>query len=83
MEIDTTEGTYSFTFSGIAEAHKFASLAEDGATGTTLAQRMASKATAALDLADSVLGVNARETVKNALEQGLSGNIPGIFNKKN
>lgn len=83
VEVQTTSGNVTFTFSGIFEAGKFKGKIVDAATGTTLAKRVSDKTKGAFDMVDETLGLDTRGTIKGVLEQGVKGVIfNGIGKKK-
>lgn len=83
VEVQTTAGNITFTFSGLFEARKFTGKAIDAITGTTLAQRVSNKTKGAFDMVDDTLGLDTRGTIKGVLEQGVKGVIfNGIGKKK-
>lgn len=83
VEVQTTSGNVTFTFSGMFEAGKFKGKIVDAATGTTLAKRVSDKTKGAFDMVDETLGLDTRGTIKGVLEQGVKGVIfNGIGKKK-
>ena len=83
VEIQTTSGNITFTFSGMFEAGKFKGKIVNATTGTTLAKRVSDKTKGAFEMVDETLGLDTRETIKGVLEQGVKGAIfNGIGKKK-
>ena len=83
VEVQTTSGNVTFTFSGMFEAGKFKGKIVDAVTGTTLAKRVSDKTKGAFDMVDETLGLDTRGTIKGVLEQGVKGVIfNGIGKKK-
>mgnify|MGYP003289535227 CR=1 FL=1 len=83
VEIQTTSGNITFTFSGMFEAGKFKGKIVNATTGTTLAKRVSDKTKGAFKMVDETLGLDTRETIKGVLEQGVKGAIfNGIGKKK-
>ena len=84
VEIQSTVGNITITFSGILDARKFTGKAINAVTGTTLAKRVVNKAKDALETVDDTLGIDTRGAVKTVLQQGVKGVIiNGIGKKKN
>ena len=83
VELQSTEGVYSFSFANLIEARKFTGKAIDATTGTTLAKRVSGKTKDAFEMLDDTLGLDTRGTVKGVLEKGVKGVIiSGIGKKK-
>ena len=82
VEIQTTVGNITFTFSGLFEARKFAGKAIDATTNTTLAKRVSEKTKDAIDMVDDTLGVDTRGTLKGVLENGIKGVLFNGLGKK-
>lgn len=83
VEIQTTSGNITFTFSGMFEAGKFKGKIVNATTGTTLAKRVSDKTKGAFEMVDETLGLDTCETIKGVLEQGVKGAIfNGIGKKK-
>ena len=74
-----TTGEKHLSFSSKAEAWKFVSHATQLLTGQTMAERGAEKLRNALNLVDDTLGINTVDTVKNVIENGVTG---FLFGKK-
>ena len=84
VEVQTTSGNVTFTFSGMFEAGKFKGKIVDAATGTTLAKRVSEKTKGVFDMVDDTLGLDTRGTIKGVLENGVKGVVlNGIRKKKN
>ena len=65
------------SFVSKAEAWKFVSQATELLTGQTMAERGADRLRNALNLVDDTLGINTVETVKNVIENGVTGLLFG------
>lgn len=83
VEVQTTAGNVTFTFSGMIEAGKFKGKIVNAATGTTLAKRVSDKTKSAFEMVDETLGLDTRDTIKSVLEQGVKGVIINGIGKKN
>ena len=70
-------GEQFISFGSKTEAWKFVQHATDLLTGQTLAERGAGKLRSALNLVDDTLGINTVDTVKNVLENGVTGLLFG------
>ena len=70
-------GEKYISFPSKAEAWKFVSQATELLTGQTLAERSAGKLRNALNLVDDTLGINTVDTVKNVIENGVTGLLFG------
>ena len=73
VDIQSTTGNITLTFSSPIEARKFTGKIIDAVTGTTLAKRSSEKVKDAFELADDTLGLDTRGTIKSVLEQGIKG----------
>ena len=82
VEIFLSTEEIAFDFPSKTEAHKFIDAAMQLLTGKSAAERGSDKVKGAIGLIDNALGINTVNTVKNALENGISGSILGGFNKK-
>ena len=82
VEIYLTCGEIVANFESMFEASKFANAALRLITGKTMAERSADKFKGAVNLVDDTLGINTVETVKNVLENGITGTLMGGFGKK-
>jgi hypothetical protein len=82
VEIFLTCGEIVANFDSMFEASKFVNSALRLITGKTMAERGADKFKGAVGLVDDALGINTVETVKNVLENGITGTLMGGFGKK-
>lgn len=81
VEIFLSTREIAFNFSSKSEAHKFVDVAMQLLTGKSSAERGSDKVKGAIGLIDNALGINTVNTVKNALENGISGSVLGGFKK--
>lgn len=82
VEVQTTSGNVTFTFSGMFEAGKFKGKIVDAATGTTLGKRVSEKTKGVFDMVDDTLGLDTRGTIKGVLENGVKGVLLNGIGKK-
>ena len=82
VEIYLTSTERKIDFSQKSDAHKFTKAAYELLTGKTLSARGAEKVSNAIGLVDTALGINTVDTVKNVLENGITGSVLGVFGKK-
>lgn len=72
----------NITFKTKSDAHKFIKTAFELLTGKTSSQRNAEKVKNAIELVDYTLGISTVGTVKNIVENTVSGSIAGGVSKK-
>lgn len=82
VEIYLSCGEVVVHFASMFEASKFVNAALRLLTGKTMAERGADKFKGAVGLVDDTLGINTVGTVKNVLENGITGTLLGGFGKK-
>ena len=82
VEVQTTSGNVTFTFSGMFEAGKFKGKIIDAATGTTLGKRVSEKTKGVFDMVDDTLGLDTRGTIKGVLENCVKGVLLNGIGKK-
>ena len=82
VEIFLTGGEIVANFESMFEAGKFVNSALRLLTGKSMAERGADKFKGAVGLVDDTLGINTVNTVKNVLENGITGTLLGGFGKK-
>ena len=82
VDVQTTSGNVTFTFSGMFEAGKFKGKIIDAATGTTLGKRVSEKTKGVFDMVDDTLGLDTRGTIKGVLENGVKGVLLNGIGKK-
>ena len=82
VEIFLACGEIVANFETMFEAGKFVNAAMRLLTGKTMAERGADKVKGAVGLVDDTLGINTVNTVKNVLENGITGSLLGGFGKK-
>ena len=77
VNIQTINKNIIISFSNILKANKFVRSIVDTVTGTTMTKRSVKKINGAIDTVDDVLGIDTRDTIKNAVEVGVSGSLIG------
>ena len=82
VEIFLSCGEFVANFDSMFEAGKFVNSALRLLTGKSLAERSADKVKGAVGLVDDTLGINTVDTVKNVLENGITGSLLGGIGKK-
>lgn len=82
VEIYFTSIEKKVRFYSKIELHKFVNAAVKLLTGKSMAKRGAEKIKSAVNLVDNTLGINTIDTVKNVIENGVTGTILGAFGKK-
>lgn len=82
VDVQTTSGNVTFTFSSMFEAGKFKGKIIDAATGTTLGKRVSEKTKGVFDMVDDTLGLDTRGTIKGVLENGVKGVLLNGIGKK-
>lgn len=82
VEIFLSCGEIAVNFETMFEAGKFVNAALRLLTGKTLAERGADRVKGAVGLVDDTLGINTINTVKNVLENGITGSLLGGIGKK-
>ena len=82
VEIQTTDGNFTFVFSGIFEARKFIGKAIEAITDATLAKRVSDKTKKAIEMVDDTLEVDTRGAIKGVFSQGIKGIILNGIKKK-
>ena len=82
VEIFLSCGEIVANFDSMFEAGKFVNSALRLLTGKSLAERSADKVKGAVGLVDDTLGINTVGTVKNVLENGITGSLLGGIGKK-
>ena len=82
VDIFLTSSEITLNFYSKNEAHRFVNTAFKLLTGKSSAARGAEKVKSALNIVDDTLGIDTLETVKNVMENGLTGSIIGGIGKK-
>lgn len=82
VEIYLSCGEVVVHFASMFEASKFVNSALHLLTGKSMAERGADKFKGAVGLVDNTLGINTVDTVKNVLENGITGTLLGGFGRK-
>lgn len=81
-EIYLTTKELKLTFFSKGELNKFVNAAFELITGKDAFSRNTDKVKNAVDAVDNSLGINTIETVKNVVENGVSGSLLGFLGKK-
>ena len=82
VEIFFATSEEKLDFPSKIEAHKFVHIAYELLTGKSLATRGAEKVKKAISLVDDTLGFNTIGTVRNVMENGITGSLMGKIGKK-
>ena len=82
VEVQAVGKNLMIVFSGMLEARKFTGNIINAVTGTTLAKRGSNLIKDAFTMADDVLGLDTRGTIKSVLEKGVKGTILNGIGKK-